>query len=497
MAAAEKHNVLVIHTDQHRAECLGCAGNADIRTPNIDRIAGDGLRFSESYCPFPVCTPSRYSLLSGLYVHQHRGWTNHCTLPPGTPTFASVLRDAGYHTKAVGKMHFTPTYLDLGFDEMRLSEQDGPGRWDDDYHRYLRDLKLVDRIDVVDQRREYRQHAPEDYWRTFGAAASDLPEEHHSTTWIGDRAVETLHGWEGSGNLLMAGFIKPHHPFDPPAPWDAMYDPDALTLLPGWIDECPERDLAFSRGYFPHDELTEPALRRIMAHYYATISHIDHQVGRMLAVLDERGLYDDTLIVFTADHGEYLGDHHLLLKANHLYDSVTRVPLILKAPGATGGGAASDALVSNVDVAPTIIGCVGERVPEGMTGYDLLRHPAGREVVLAEYGPVYAMARTRDRKLLAVGGPEGAAMLFDLERDPRELDDVSADPAYQGDLARLRQEVHYWRKEPVPGTYLDEYASTIAGDNVPPRDLSHREDIAAYYWHSIMGEAPMPEGYAK
>src|SRR5258706_6862802 len=107
---------------------------------------------STTFCTFPVCTPSRYSLLSGLPVHEHQGWDNHCTLPPGTPTFASVLRQAGYATKAVGKMHFSPTYLDVGFAEMELSEQDGPGRWDDDYHRYLRQFGLMDANDLEDQR---------------------------------------------------------------------------------------------------------------------------------------------------------------------------------------------------------------------------------------------------------------------------------------------------------------------------------------------------------
>ena len=125
--AKEKINVLIIHADQHRMECLGAYGNTDIRTPNIDVLAAEGVRYENSFCPYPVCTPSRYSLLCGQYVHQHRGWDNHCTLAPEIPTFPKLLRDAGYKTQAIGKMHFTPTYLDVGFDKMTLSEQDGPG----------------------------------------------------------------------------------------------------------------------------------------------------------------------------------------------------------------------------------------------------------------------------------------------------------------------------------------------------------------------------------
>ena len=113
----QQPNVLIIHADQHRIDCLGAYGNKDIRTPNIDALAADGVRYDNSFCPHPVCTPSRYSLLSGLYVHEHRGWTNHTTLAPDIETFPKILRQAGYRTAAVGKMHFTPTYLDVGFDE--------------------------------------------------------------------------------------------------------------------------------------------------------------------------------------------------------------------------------------------------------------------------------------------------------------------------------------------------------------------------------------------
>src|ERR1051325_6626764 len=168
-AAPNPLHILILHADEHRIDCLGAYGNKEIRTPHIDSLAADGVRFNNSFCSFPVCTPSRYSLLSGLPVHEHQGWNNHCTLPPGTPTFASVLRHAGYLTKAVGKMHFTPTYLDVGFAEMQLAEQDGPGRWNHDYHRYLRRSGLVDATALEAQRLESRRGARQIYWNSFGA----------------------------------------------------------------------------------------------------------------------------------------------------------------------------------------------------------------------------------------------------------------------------------------------------------------------------------------
>ncbi|HEX2949149.1 MAG TPA: sulfatase-like hydrolase/transferase [Armatimonadota bacterium] len=182
-------NILIIHADQHRWDCLGCAGNADVRTPHIDALARDGIRYAEHFCPFPVCTPSRYSFLTGLSPHQHTGVSNHCTIPEDTDTFPKVLRQAGYRTQAVGKMHCTPTYLDVGFDTMVLAEQDGPGRYDDDYHRYLREQGLVDALDLWDQVAEYRQQAPREYQEAYATWPSNLGDDHYSTTRIGNRAV--------------------------------------------------------------------------------------------------------------------------------------------------------------------------------------------------------------------------------------------------------------------------------------------------------------------
>lgn len=479
--SAHPPNVLVIHVDQHRMDCLGAYGNADIQTPNIDALAADGVRFDNSFCPFPVCTPSRYSLLSGRYVHQHRGWTNHSTLLPGTETFPAILKRAGYKTKAVGKMHFTPTYLDLGFEEMALSEQNGPGRWDDDYHRQLRAHDLVDYNDLEDQEREFRADARPEYWEHFGALPSNLPREWHSTTWIGDRAVETLDEWGPSRRLLMAGFIKPHHPFDPPQEFCDAYNPDALSLLPGWSEACFPHDQALSKGYFPNADLTEASLRRVMAYYYASIQHIDRQVGRMIEVLKRKGLYDDTLIIFTSDHGEYMGYHHMILKGNHMYEPLVKVPLIIKYPSGRDRGTASQALVSNVDVAPTILSQAGCTPADTMHGLDLARDTEGRDMVFAESRRGRsAMVRTKQYKLL-LGHPKQQALFYDLEKDPVETTNRHDDPAYRDQVEALTKAITAWRSfDNLPETYLDENAPIIDQSNVPSRDDDHRETIIAY-----------------
>jgi arylsulfatase len=482
-------SVLIIHVDQHRMDCLGAYGNTDVKTPHIDRLAADGVRYTNSFCPFPVCTPSRYSLLCGRYVHDHRGWNNRSTLAPDIMTFPKILRTAGYHTKAVGKMHFTPTYLDVGFDELLLAEQDGPGRWDDDYHRYLLRHGLVDRNDLEDQLvNEYRKSARKEYWDTCGALVSNLPEEHHSTTWIADRAMETLQAWNGGGKqLLMVGFIKPHHPFDPPAPWHRMYDPEKLSILPGWTDSCYEHDLKYSRGYFPNDTMTQPVLRRAMAYYYAGISQIDHHVGRMLGLLRQKGLYDDTLIVYTADHGEFMGFHHMLLKGNYMYDPLVKVPLIVKWPGGERAGAVSQRMVSNIDLAPTLCRATGCQVAAQMHGRALQDPGNGHDLIFAEAdGGRQVMVRSGERKLI-LSDSRSKNLFFDLQRDPMEMNNLYASPAYSDEVRTMTVAASAWRdKNPNPSAYQDFDAPQIQQPNVPPHDLSHRSAIIQYYREKML-----------
>jgi arylsulfatase A-like enzyme len=486
----ERPNVLIIYTDQHRFDCLGCCGNPDLRTPNIDRLAGGGVRFANAFTSYPVCTPARYSLISGLPAHLHGGFNNHSTPRAGTPFFPQLMAAEGYRTAAVGKMHYTPTYLDVGFGEMLLAEQDGDGRWDDDYHRYLRERGLVDRLDLEDQRPEYRREAPPEYWKTFGARESGLPEEHHSTTWIGDRAVDVLEDWGDGGNLLMAGFVKPHHPFDPPAPWSRAYDPAELELLPGWAERPLERDLAVHSGYFPNASLTEEALRGAMAGYYATISQIDHHVGRMLDLLEERGVLENTVVIFTADHGEYLGFHHMLLKGGYLYDPLTRVPLIVRWPGGARAGTVDERLVSCLDLAPTILRGAGIRHPEAMRGLDLADGGRERQMVFAERlagkrpdgSPgCQVMVRSRTRKLIRTE-PREESLFFDLERDPLEFENAFDRPEYATEIREFEAAAERWLgRGPNLDIHLDERAPRVAGPNVPDLDDGHRAEAAGYF----------------
>jgi arylsulfatase A-like enzyme len=462
--APARPNVLVIQADQFRADCFGAAGNPDVLTPNLDRLAADGVRYPNAFCPFPVCTPSRYSLLTGLHARQHGGLTNRSTLAPGIDTFPRALRRTGYRTAAVGKMHFTPTYLDTGYDRMDLAEQDGPGRYDDDYHRELLGAGLVPVTDLVDQEHEYRQRAPASYWQTFGCGRSNLPAEWHSTTWIAERAHRVLNGWSADGGqLLHVSLVKPHHPFDPPAPWDELHDPDALTLLPGWTAAIPDADRAHRRAYFDYEPLTSHVLRRVMAYYYGAISHLDHQIGRLLDLLRRRGLYDQTLIIFTSDHGEYLGFHHLLLKDGPMYDPLVKVPLLVKFPAGRRRGVVDDALVSLIDVAPTILGVCGCPPRTSLPGIDLSDQSVVRDHVIAEdrrQGSAI-MLRTRRHKLLSYDDADRDAF-FELEHDPYELHNRIGDADHDEAVRDLRNRLSHWALfDATMPTYADEAAPQI------------------------------------
>ncbi|MHA1699316.1 MAG: sulfatase-like hydrolase/transferase [Promethearchaeota archaeon] len=481
---SRKPNVLLIHADQHRFDCLGCYGNFDVKTPALDGLARDGVRYTNCFTTCPVCTPARYSLLTGLYVHQHLGWTNRSTLPFGLSTFPRVLKQAGYSTCCVGKMHFTPTYAELGFERMLLAEQDGPGRWDDDYHRYLMSLGLVDYIDMRDQIFEFRKKAPKEYFEDFGIEPSNLDEQYYSTTWIGNNALDILNQWDdNTPNLLFIGFIKPHHPHDAPPPWCEMYNYSDLSLLPGWTDECLESDLRKYRGYFDNTRLNETKMKRILSQYYAAITHIDHHIGLLLNVLKERGLYDDTLIIYMSDHGDYMGYHHLVLKGNYMYDPLVRVPLIIKYPRSIEApeNKVNPGLVSTVDITATILDVTGCQIPKTLWSIaEPLQESEGKPAVFSENNRGEYMIRTHSRKLLLC--ESSPSKLLDLENDPFELENVIEDSRYRDDLAQLKQSLFKWLAfySRTP-THINNHAPIIKTANARKSHDARRESIKAWF----------------
>lgn len=438
-----KPNILILHADQLRQDCLGVYGNKDVKTPNIDSLANQGVQYNQHYTVYPVCTASRYSLVSGLYTHQHTAWTNVSTLPTGFKTFPSILKENNYRTTAVGKMHFTPTYKDVGYESMILAEQNGEGRFEDDYHTYLMEQGLIDSIDLVDQVDDIRKTVGQKYYDHFGAFTSDLSLEHHSTTWITKQAINDINQWNNDGgNLLFVGYIKPHHPFDPPKPYNEMYDPNKLNILDGYINNVLDIDYNNQPGFFDNKTLSENKLRKIMANYYGTITQIDDNIGEIIQLLKEKGIYDNTIIIFTSDHGEYLGYHHMLLKGNFLYDPLARIPLIIKYTKSMNLHGITDALSENIDIATTILNCCNTELPDTMDGLNLADFNNGREYVFSEgqYGtdrnPKYGyMIRSKNYKLIVHGSFE-ESMFFDLNNDKFELNNLINNKNYKEEIEK-------------------------------------------------------------
>jgi arylsulfatase A-like enzyme len=489
-------NILVVLVDQHRADCVGINGNPEIRTPHLDSLAREGYSYTNCYSTFPLCTPARYSLMTGLFVRQHMGWANRSSISKDAPTLGKLLKNTGYRTDYVGKLHFSPTYADVGFDHMILAEQEGPGRYEDDYHRDLRAHNLIDFTDMQDQITELRKTAPAEYHANFGTEPTNLSYPFYSTDWIGLKAVEHLEQWDESPQFMVVGFIKPHHPFDTPPPWRDLYDPQKLSFLPGWTESVSESDYAAYPGFFDVKTLTSEVYREILRQYYASITQIDDYVGKFVDILKRKGLYDNTLIVYVSDHGDYMGYHHLMLKNNYLYDPVIKVPLIVKYPTAHPASRKVDAsrtpceakLVSLIDVTATILETAGADIPECIQATAQPLATCIREAVFAE-NLNSTMVRTADCKLIL--SEKLPSCMFDLTKDPFELHNLIDHPDYQTIKHALLKKLEEFDELDDGGINTGQFLESLAtkrGWNYEHKDqmdaakkqmMDHYEQIAA------------------
>ncbi len=458
-------NILLITADQLRVDCLGCYDNPVIRTPNIDALAENGVRFDSAFTAATVCVPSRQSILTGQYPSKHGAKGNGSAIPEGTATFVSSLHDAGYQTAALGKMHFYPPYADYGFDAMELAEQHGPGRYMDDYHAYLDEIGLFDTWDEWDQVEEKRKTAPTHYWEQYGGQVSDIPEEHYHSTWITDRTLEFIETRDTNRPFFAwMSFIKPHHPFDPPAPYDQKYNPEDIPLpqpQTGWQDKPLLKRYHDPReAFFDTRNMTEDELRQIITLYYGTIEHIDLQVGRILDYLKQSNLMDNTVIVFTSDHGDYLGQFGLFLKHPNLpYDGLAKAPLIISGADVSKS-TQTDTLTSLVDLAPTFISLAKSDKLRRTQGMDLSSILSGniqdsdREAIYCESGDGALGVITASHK-----------SIYDPQRQITEVYDRQNDMLEQNNIAEQETQTilhhqHLLRDWLIDCCY-DRYANAI------------------------------------
>ena len=441
-----KPHILFLFTDQQRADCLSCAGHPVLETPHMDRLAAEGVRFTNCFTTSPLCVPARQTVMTGLYPHNSNMWQNDAETPVDADTYVGRLRAAGYRTCGIGKHHLfrcnkganlyehESKFRAIGFDHV---EPTG-GTWSNTtcnspYTDYLKSFGLLDGF------RQYllELEARPDAERRYTAEALPLPAEHYPDAFAG-RRVEAYVDEYGSDepSLVYVGFQGPHEPWDAP---DAFSQFDT-SLLPDPIPELPQGEWLpdISRWYHRWAQYYPPsspqALRAIACRYLGKIAQIDAEIGRILAAYERKGWLDNTVVVFASDHGEMLGDLNRLSKSV-CYDSAIRVPMIVRLPDGVGSGTTRNGFVETIDIHGTILDAAGCEPLPGTDALSVLPMVRGsdddrlRTDVLAEVHAHY-MLRTQRWKIII--GRDGQSMaLFDLEEDPLEQRNYCGHPDYK------------------------------------------------------------------
>lgn len=475
-----KKNILLITSDQHHFSCMGY-DNPEVKTPNLDRLAAEGMIFNRAYCPNPTCTPSRSSMITGTYPSQHGAWALGTKLPEDVHVVGDDFDAAGYRTCLIGKAHFqqilgTEEYPSLESGEAMADlefwrEYEGPfyGFRDVDLNRYHGNGGAGQHYAIWLEEKGLTNWR--DYFKPFANATNgyvwDLPEEYHYDAWITERANARLEEYkkEGDNFFMWVSHPDPHGPNVGPERWVKMVDPADVTapvVTEGEHEKNPphhqltqtvkpDRSMYVEEGghdchgIHSHLHKHKNAAQSIAAHH-GRISMMDHYIGKVLDKLDELGLAEETLVVFTTDHGDFFGQHGLRGKGAFHYEDMIKVPFIARLPGVIKPGTRTDAMVSLVDLAPTFLDVAGIPVPRCMTGKSQKSVFQGsadavRDHVIVEnhHQPTTLHLKTyvNDRYKLTVYYNQPYGELFDLEADPGEINNLWDDPESQG----LKQEL--------------------------------------------------------
>jgi len=438
-AAAEKPNVLFIATDDCRA-ALGCYGHPIVKTPHLDAIAARGVRFDRAYCNFPLCGPSRTSMLSGVRPDTTRIWRNEIAVRDTMPeavTLPQLLRGQGWRATRIGKMY-----------HMNVPGSVGTNKWDDP-QSWDRAISPPGREEQTagDGRNVTPGHGAGNafQWVAFKGDGKDQADDAAA-----ELAVETISGRGSRPFFLGLGFLRPHVPLIAPEKFFDLYPLDRMNPVSNPandLDDVPRASEITITGRGGDMKMNERDKREVLRAYYASISYMDSLVGRVTAELEKQRLLDRTTIVFWSDHGYHLGEHFRWQKRS-LFEESSRVPLIVSAPGRKGNGKSSRALVELVDVYPTVAELCGVAAPphvEGQSMVPLLDRP-DRAWKSAAFTQVSAQpdiegraARADRYRYIRWTGSEKGEELYDSRNDPREFANLAKNPAHAGALAEMRR----------------------------------------------------------
>ena len=453
-------NILWLMSDQHNAACLGAAGHPDVRTPNLDALAADGVRFENAFCNNPICAPSRISMIAGQYPHT-TGVTGNDVFDidvenPGT--LATFLRRHGYQTALIGKGHMIGSWDRDGFEHIRYcdlcdAERDHPRSCH--YFDHLVRHGLADKYDLGSLPAGHPGHG----MRPF---VSEIPHEHSVENWTGNQAVEFLQNRDRNRPFFMQlSFQRPHDPYAPSPERASLYDPAALTLPDNAADLFENRfgsKPTFQQAHinchdgegYPYVPRSEDDLRTIMAHYFALITIIDEQIGSVIDSLKQSGDYENTVICYVADHGDFAGEHGLQLKNLGIYESIHRIPFLLRWPGGPRGSVSTE-LVEGVDLYPTLCELAGFEAPAHVEGRSVVPVVEGKcqghDAVVCEWDfawppqtTVFA-ARTENFRLVYYLDNPDDGELYDRREDPGEMQNHFNDPACRDIQLALTQHI--------------------------------------------------------
>ncbi|HBE03508.1 MAG: hypothetical protein A2096_01430 [Spirochaetes bacterium GWF1_41_5] len=437
-------NVLWLMSDQHNAGCTGYAGHPDVKTPNLDSIAGSGVNFINGFCNNPICAPSRICFATGTYMHTSRMFGNDCQeYGKDARTIAMLFRQYGYQNALIGKSHMVRKWDEAGFERIRYTDL-CDALYNDPmtthYFRYLCDHRLGDLYEEGTPRAEM------DYTND-GSKPAKLPYEHSIEHFTGNESLAFLQERDTRRPFfLKMSFQRPHAPIAPAGEYFNLYDPDRLCLpasMADWYENGfagkPDfmRQLLEKQIPYPFCVKDEKRLRRVLASYYALITCIDMEIGRVIDYLKKTGQYENTIILYTADHGDFAGEHGLFHKNFGIYESIHRIPFLLKYPGSPAGKKI-EGLAEAVDYFPTLCALCEIPVPEQAEGSSLLPlisgTGSGKNAVFCEWewptaGGKCSAVRTRDYRLVFYGKGKGGE-LYDRSKDPGEMCNLWNNPEY-------------------------------------------------------------------
>lgn len=465
-------NILFILTDQQRKDSLGCYGNPVVRTPNLDRLAAQGVQFQRNYVANPICMPSRMSIFTGMFPRNHGVWTNGLLQEHERRTMATELSDLGYQTANFGKIHFQPygAASDSGsMESLAFWKQAGDEyNWNGPYWGFEHVELTVGHTAPVSHYGTWfrdRGGTPEMLVLRSACGAKDsgvreLPPELHDSAFVAERTCRFLTEERDKSRpfFMVASFPDPHHPFNPPKehakryPHDNVVDPvggpEDLATRPAhyWDHYCGLWDRS---GVRAEDEpivvSTEQRNERI-ALTYAMVDLIDQSIGRILDTLERENLIEDTIIVFTSDHGELLGDHGLWYKGPFFYEGLVNVPLLITARGMLDPFVSSE-LISHVDLFPTLFDLLDLPVPDYVNGVSQKKHLLEpgftvRNRCLIEYRNGFGANDCSTKAVVMkdwkyVRYQTGDCELTDLRNDPQETKNVAALPEYRSRLNEM------------------------------------------------------------